>query len=441
MKRDAEKELINWKNDNDRYPLLVCGARQTGKSYLIETFGRDNFQNTVVVNFELKPSLKECFTSLDPLEITNKLQLLLGVHIRDDDTLLFLDEIQECPQAIVSLRYFKEMRPHLPVIGAGSLLEFALKKKDFKMPVGRVQFLYLEPFSFSEFLTASGNSQLRDYLNETTVSDKVNVSVHQKLLDIVRLYLILGGMPAVLNEYNSTKDILNCQRIQSALLQTFRSDFAKYAETSYHKYLEKVFEASPRIVGNIVKYVNIDSNAKSRDLKNAVDLLSLAGIIKLIRLSKVSGIPLGAQIDEKKFKLNFLDVGLVQNACDLKSDIAIAKDILQINSGAIAEQFVGQELRAYNDKFQPANLYFWTREKKSSSAEVDYVVNIGSSIIPMEVKSGKTGRLKSLRLFMEEKNTKFGIRISQEPLSFYDNILSVPLYMIEQIPRLVQNIY
>lgn len=440
MKRDSEKYLIEWGGQSERYPLLVRGARQTGKSYLVEKFGEGHFTNTVVANFEFKPALKECFTSLDPDEIINKLQLMLGVRIKDEETLLFLDEIQECPQAIVSLRYFKEKRPRLAVIGAGSLLEFALKKEDLRMPVGRVQFLYLAPLSFSEFLDAGGNTQLREHLSGIKLGDKIDSAIHQKLIDLLRLYFLLGGMPAVLNKYFSSKDVIDCQRVQSSILQTFRSDFAKYSKTVQHKYLEKAFDAAPRIVGQRVKYVHIDPDSKSRDLKNALNLLSLAGIIKMIQYSSSSGVPLGAQTDENKFKINFLDVGLIQNACGLNVDISSNKDLLQINAGAMAEQFVGQEICANSDKFQPANLYFWARDAKNSSAEVDYVANIGSAIIPIEVKAGKTGRLRSLKLFMEEKKAKIGIRISQEPLSFYENILSIPLYMIEQYVKIARGL-
>lgn len=440
MRRDAERELILWKEKKDRYPLLIRGARQVGKSYLVENFAKANFKNSVVVNFEFQPQLKECFTSLDPQEIINKIQLLLGVHIDKENTLLFLDEIQDCPQAIMSLRYFREKMPKLPTIGAGSLLEFALQSSDFRMPIGRIHFLYLEPLSFSEFLDASGNQQLHEYLSNVKLIEAIDSVIHQRLLELLRIYLILGGMPAVLKEYFGSRDLQSCQNIQSGLLQTYRSDFGKYANISQHKYLLKVFDAAPRLIGQRVKYSNIDPDVKSRDLKNALNLLILTGIIKPVYLSKASGLPLGAQVSEQKFKINFLDVGLVQNVCGLQGQLGTEKDFLQINSGAVAEQFAGQELRAYADKHQPSNLYFWARDKKSSKAEVDYVIDVDSNIIPVEIKAGKTGTLKSLRLFLEERGARFGIRISKESLSYHDKILSVPLYMIEQLPRLTRSI-
>ena len=440
MRRDIEKELILWKNHKERYPLIVRGARQVGKSYIIESFAKDNFENSVVVNFEFQPQLKECFKTLDPVEIINRLQLFFGVQINKEKTLLFLDEIQECPEAIASLRYFKEKMPGMPVIGAGSLLEFALRSANFKMPVGRIHFLYLEPLSFLEFLDALGDTQLREYLSSVTLENGVEEIAHLTLLERLRLYLVLGGMPALVKDYINNKDLMSCQNMQVGLLQTYRADFGKYARTAQHKYLQKVFDASPRLIGQRVKYSSIDSDTKSRDLKNALDLLILAGIIKPVYMSNASGLPLGAEINEKKLKLNFLDVGLMQNACGLHSELSMAKDLMQINSGAVAEQFVGEELRAYSDKHQESGLFFWARDKKNSSAEVDYLVNIGSDIFPVEVKAGKTGTLKSLRLFLEEKKAKFGIRVSQKQLSYNDKVLSIPLYMIGQIPRIVKNI-
>jgi len=441
MRRDIEKELILWKAQKEKYPLIIRGARQVGKSYLVETFGKTHFQNNVIVNLEFQPQLKDCFKSLDPSEIINKLQLILGVQIKEDNTLLFLDEIQECPQAIMALRYFKEKMPKLPIIAAGSLLEFVMRSPDFKMPVGRVQFLYLEPMSFSEYLDAAGNQNLREFISDVKLTDSIDDVIHKKLLELLRIYIIVGGMPAALTEYLSSKDLMNCQRIQTALLQTYRSDFGKYAKISQHKYLQKVFDTAPRMAGQRIKYSNIDPDTRSRDLKNALNLLTLAGIVRPIYLTKASGLPLGAQINEQRFKINFLDVGLMQNSCGLQGRLSIEEDFMQINAGSVAEQFVGQELTAYSDRHQQVGLYFWAREKRGSMAEVDYVINIGSDIFPVEVKSGKEGRLKSLRMFIEEKKSRLGIRFSQDKLSYYDKILSIPLYMVEQLPRLAESLH
>ena len=441
MQRDIEKDLLGWKDSNDRSPLLLRGARQVGKSYLVEAFGKKSFENIVVINFEFKPELKQCFTTLDPVEIINKLHLLTGENIDVEKTLLFLDEIQECPNAIMALRYFKEKYNRLAVIGAGSLMEFALNSPGFKMPVGRVQFLYLEPLSFGEFLTASGNGALRDHMRTARLADGWDDAVHQKLLELLRVYLIVGGMPAVVKEYLDSHNVQACQRIQNSLLQAYRSDFGKYAKTSEFKYLDMVFDKAPQLAGDRIKYTNIDPDTRSREIKQAVRLLTLAGIISPVHATSASGLPLGAQVNDAKFKLNFLDVGLMQNACGAQAELAVATDLLQINNGAVAEQLVGQELRAYGDRHSRPGLFFWARDKKNSSAEVDYVVAQGASrIVPIEVKAGKTGSLRSLRLFLDEKSVALGVRFSQDKPSFHDKVLTLPLYMVEQMERLVEDV-
>ncbi|OGC24707.1 hypothetical protein A2291_04750 [candidate division WOR-1 bacterium RIFOXYB2_FULL_42_35] len=298
----------------------------------------------------------------------------------------------------------------------------------------------MKPLSFSEFLEASGNQQLKQALANVELSVPIDETAHQKAMGLLRLYLVLGGMPAVLKNYIADKDILNCQKIQTALLQTYRSDFGKYAKISQHKYLQKIFDSTPRLVGQRIKYTLIDPEEKSRDLKNAVDLLDLAGVVKPIYLSSASGLPIGSKINEKKFKLLFLDVGLAQNSCGLQSNLLFEENIMQINAGGVAEQFVGQELLAYDEKNRAGDLFFWARDKRGSRAEVDYLINIGSDIFPVEVKAGKQGGLKSLRLFVEEKKSRFGVRISLDKLSYVDQVLSLPLYLIEQLPRLVQSV-
>lgn len=431
---------MSWKNKSDRVPLLVRGARQVGKSYIIEEFGKKAFENVVVANFEFQPELKQCFVTLNPVDIINKLQMLMGVSIEAGKTLLFLDEIQECPNAIMALRYFKEQYGKLAVIGAGSLIEFTLNSPDFRMPVGRVQFMYLEPLSFGEFLSASGHEQMRSHLGEIHLNSTIDDAIHNKLMELLRVYLIVGGMPAVVKEYLTSKNYVNCQRLQNSLLQTYRSDFGKYAKNSEHNNLRKVFDEAPRLVGSRIKYSNIDPETKSRDLKKALHLLKMSGIVHPIYATAAAGLPLGAQINEAKFKLNFLDVGLMQNACGLQKELSVTNDFIQVNSGAVAEQFIGQELSAHFDSYLEHTLFFWARDMKGSSAEVDYVVAVDSLILPVEVKAGKTGTLKSLRKFLEEKQSPFGIRFSQEKPSFFDKVLTLPLYMVEQMPRLAKEI-
>lgn len=437
MNRDLGlKTLPKWKTSIDRKPLLIRGARQVGKTYLIRSFGREHFQKTIEVNFELQPELKDVFKTLDPVIIIKSLSLVLNISIETGQTLLFLDEIQECPQAIMALRYFYENRPDLHVIGAGSLLEFCLSDKNFKMPVGRVQYAYLQPLSFEEFLSALGENLLRQALQEMTLENPFAEVVHEKLLKLFREYTRIGGMPAVLNHYLADRPGNDYQEQQTLLLQTYRSDFGKYAKSQFQtSCLQKVFLTAPRMVGDRYKFSEVDRDTSSRDLKEALFLLEKAGVLYRVLSTSSHGLPF--QTNENKFKIIFLDVGLMQRACGLDKEIAMSDDFMAINAGAVAEQIVGQELLAYSNPLEDRSLHFWVRDKKSSQAEVDFLISCGSKIIPIEVKAGSTGSLKSLRIFLEENQSPFAVRFSTHPLSFHDKVLSMPLYAINQTKRMI----
>jgi hypothetical protein len=434
--RSIEKELKKWKEASPRYPLLLRGARQVGKTYVIEKFGK-SFVSFEMVNFEAQPEAIACFETVNPLEIIQKLEFLTKRRIQPGQTLLFLDEIQACPKAILALRYFKEKMPDLHVIGAGSLLEFALIQGKFSFPVGRVQFMYLHPLSFREFMLGLGEGELVFLMEKATLESPPSEKVHQQFIQRVKEYFLIGGMPAVIDAFKDTRSFLNMARIQDLLLSTYRADFSKYASEAEQKYLGMLFGSIAYQIGQHFKYSEVDPHMKSRDLKMALELLQQAGLVHLIFSSSASGIPLAAQIKQKRFKSLFIDIGLVERALQIDPQVILSQNLVEIHAGALAEQFVGQELIAYADFYRQENLFFWEREKQSSSAEVDYVITVGQHIIPVEVKAGAHGHLKSLMEFMKEKRSPLGIRISQRPLSYKDGILSVPLYMIEQIPRLV----
>ena len=439
MRRALESELKKWKNAPERYPLLLRGARQVRKSYLIERLG-ESFESFEMINFEAQPEAIACFETVKPIEIIQKLELVTKRPIRAKKTLLFLDEIQICPNAIVALRYFKEQMPDLHVVGAGSLLEFALAEGKFSFPVGRVQFIYLYPLSFQEFLLALEGEESLAALELCTLNAPPSPSRHSELIHVAREYFLVGGMPAVVNHFKDNRSFLEQSRIQDLLLATFRADFGKYATEAEQKYLRILFDKIPYQIGGQFKYSAIDPHIKSRELKNGLEQLQMAGLIHSITATSASGIPLAAQIKAHKFKMLFLDTGLVQRSLQVDPEQMMSNPLTQIHRGALAEQFVGQELLAYGDCFRQNNLYFWEREQHSSSAEVDYIITIGQSIIPIEVKAGAQGHLKSLRQFMQEKKSEIGIRISEQPLSFKDQILSVPFYMLAEIPRLVHEI-
>lgn len=438
MERELIKNLKYWQKKAVHLPILLRGPRQVGKTYLVEEFGRNNFENIVSINFEESPEFVSCFDTLKVHEIINKIEIISKKNIVPGVTLLFLDEIQVCPKAIMALRYFKEQLPELHVIGAGSLLEFALREKNLSMPVGRVQYMYLRQLSFREYLAVSGNNRLIEQIESAKVDTGLDDVIHQQAIKLVREYMNLGGMPMVVDSYLNDGSLRVCQEYQTLLLRSYADDFAKYATTSRHKYLQQVYNQTPGLVGQQIKYVNISSSMESRYLKEAIFDLSSAGVISQIFSTSAAGVPLITHINKKKFKLLFLDIGLMKRATKLDIELLFDSDLMLLNRGAIAEQFVGQELLAYQDVYDEPRLYYWSRDAKSSVAEVDYVVNVGSNVIPIEVKSGKTGSLKSLHLLMKEKELPLGIRISTRALSKHGNILTVPFYMISQLERLVR---
>lgn len=437
MDRDVDRVLQAWQKDERRRPLLVRGARQVGKSHTISAFGRRSFQELVVINFEQHAQYQACFSCLDPKQITQSITVLARKAVTPGKTLLFLDEIQECPRAITALRYFYEQMPQLHVIGAGSLLEFALAAEDRSMPVGRVQYLCMNPLSFGEFLDAMGEDRSRRYVADLDPSSPPDSAVHQHLTTLVKKYTVLGGMPAVLAEYLASGDLEKCQQIQTAILQTYRDDFGKYASRAKHKYMQKIFYAVPKMVSAKFKYSNVDPDAQSRDLKTAVELLEQADVIHRVRQTSGAGLPLEAGVRERHFKAVFVDVGLMQNLCGSTAATLLGEDLLQVNAGAVAEQFVAQELLAYRDPFQPAALYYWARQARNSSAEVDYLVTCGSKVVPVEVKAGKTGTLRSMHLYLAQYPAPMGVRISSRPLDVTAPILSVPFYALEHLERYV----
>lgn len=438
MRRMIEPVLKKWKDQSHRLPIILRGARQVGKSFVIEKFGEENFESVVTCNFEFRPELVNCFDSLDPVSICTNLEVAFKTRIIPGNTLLFLDEIQVCPKAIMALRYFKEKLPSLHVIAAGSLLEFALHEEEFSFPVGRVQFLYLKPLSFHEYLISQNHDPLVDLLDHVTLKTPLDPFIHDQLLLLLREYFLIGGMPSAVRCFLETRSFLECQVVLESLLATYRSDFSKYATKAQYKHLQILFERAPGLVSQHFKYTLVSSDHRSQDLKIALEQLGWAGLLHRVLATNASGIPLQMHAKDNKFKLLFLDIGLVNCANKLDIQTAWDTELLQINAGALAEQFVGQELLAYTDFHTNPQLYYWERDKKDSMAEVDYVIAVGSKILPIEVKAGTTGRLRSLAQFLTEKEPPFGIRISQHPLSFHDQILSVPLYLIGQLSRLIR---
>jgi predicted AAA+ superfamily ATPase len=444
MKRNIANALDSWVDSPVRQPLLLRGARQVGKTFSLLELGKKRFQHTLYINFEERPELSRLFDTFDPRTIMDKASLLTGVPVIPGKTFLVLDEIQECPRAITALRYFQEKMPDLAVAGAGSLIEFALRSEGFHMPVGRVQSLWMFPLTFAEFLTAGGQESLREHLHGISPwpevpGNNLDLLLHQELHKQLGLYLHLGGMPRVVKAYVEGAPLLDIQSLQTGLLQTFRQDFGKYSSIAKHKYLQEVFVTAPRMVGQRYKFAHVNAHVPSRDLKEALFTLSAAQCITIVRHSGGHGAPLSAEVNDKKFKILFLDVGLMQRALGRDIPGSDAPLLAPVHAGPLAEQFVGQELLAYGSPWEEPGAYFWARDEKNSSAEVDYLLQKGETVFPVEVKSGKTGTLKSLGQFLKEHpKSPWGFRFSHHSPSFHDKVLSWPLFMIEEWPRLGQ---
>jgi hypothetical protein len=436
MNRSVLDTLLAWKAAKNRKPLLLRGARQVGKTYIVEELGK-TFPSFISLNLEQDVKYQSCFDSLQPVDIIDQIALIKGASITPGETLLFIDEIQAYPKAIEALRYFREQMPMLHVIAAGSLLEFVLNQEAISMPVGRVEYLYMYPCSFDEFLVSISSVKMKERLSTCTIDNPLSSGLHQELLELFKVYMAVGGMPEALATYQSTRQLYDVQRVQRSILQTYRDDFGKYASKANLQYLQAVFDRAPGMVGAQIRYHKIDPEFRSRELKQAIQLLEHAGVIKRVIATAASGLPLITTANEKKFKLQFLDVGLVQCTSELGQAV-LQQDIHKLNDGGLAEQVVGQSLLAYQDPFLAPSLYFWARDARGSSAEVDYVLNLSGNIVPIEVKPGATGHLKSLHWLMKERDLPLGIKISAAPLSHEKKILNIPFYLIGQLARLAQ---
>jgi len=427
-----DKILLSWKTDPDRKPLLIRGARQVGKSSTIEYFGR-HFEYFIAVNFERNKTLKTLFDGdLDVKEICLKLSIYFKKQIVPNKTLLFFDEIQSCPNAIISLRYFYEEYPELHIIAAGSLLEFALEELP-TFGVGRIDSLFMYPFSFQEFILACGEELLWNEVCKSSPEKPLFPAFHEKCLDLLKKYLIIGGMPAAVSVFLKNNDILRVQKVLDRLILSFQNDFAKYKKKLPVLLLREVFASVVKQAGGKFIYSKA-AETSQYNIKQAVNMLIMAGLVIPVVSSSANGIPLGAEVNHRKCKMLLLDTGIFQRLLDLQlSEILFSNDFEVINKGAIAEQFAGLELLKNSSPYTPENLYFWTREKAKSQAEIDYLIQSNEKIIPVEVKSGKSGKMQSMHLFLSEKQSEYGIRTSLENFTKYDNIRVYPLYAIGNI--------
>ena len=450
MYRFALDYVKDWKKRASRKPLVMRGARQVGKSHLARMLATQDFGDILEIDLEADPAAASLFASKDPKTILPLLETRYNRAVKAGSTLLFLDEIQAVPELLACLRYFYEKMPTLHVIAAGSLLDFALAEHDISVPVGRIEYLHLGPMSFEEFLIADGQEKLCEFLGNLSVGENVPEAIHGALMRMVRQFLVVGGMPASVEAFVRSHNHRESDLLRQGLLSTYRDDFAKYGKRVDRRRLEMLFEKIPLMAGAKFMYSRVGREERSRDLSRALELLCLARVAHRIRHTAANGIPLGAEADDRNFKVLFMDVGLLCRSCGLSVlDAENAEDVLMINAGAVCEQFIGQHLLYSGEFYEEPRLYCWMRQKKQSSAEVDYVVAVGEHVIPVEVKAGKTGTLKSLQLFLREKRRDFGLRFNADVPSLLRadtsladggtkafQLLSLPLYAVCQARRL-----
>jgi predicted AAA+ superfamily ATPase len=454
LQRLAERYLETWIKKPNRKPLVLRGARQVGKSTLVREFARKNDKILIEINLERHLFLEDIFKTLDIDDALKEIEALSGIPISATDTILFLDEIQATPHALQLLRYFFEEKKELPVIAAGSLLEFTLAEHSFSMPVGRIEYMHLGPMTFTEFIMAA-EPPLTRYIENFSINTSLPKAAHEKLKKKQRDYVFIGGMPEAVQIWCETGSIRDVADIHRSITETYQDDFSKYAQSHQLALMQRVFRTIPRIVGDKVKYSNISREHPSKNIKDAIELLSKAKICHKIYHSHCSGLPLSADIKETVFKLLFMDIGMMNHICGNDwTFLQSFPDHELVNEGAIAEQFIGQHLLLTQSPSPSLN--YWVRQAKTSNAEVDYVISQGPLIIPVEVKSGKSGSLKSLQQFVIKKNIFLAVRFDLNPFGFQDishqistsngietahyKLLSLPLYLVDTLPKIINEI-
>jgi predicted AAA+ superfamily ATPase len=453
MKRKYLPFLETWLKSTNRKPLVIRGARQVGKTWLVRDFAKGQNKRLIELNFEKDPKLSIFFNTNEPKQILLNLGSYLETDIKPEECLLFWDEIQAVPELLAKLRWFAEDMPTLPTIAAGSLLEFVIKKHTFSMPVGRISYMYMEPLSFEEFLVAGSHEKLLNYLEAFEWGTLIPEPIHAKLMQLFKEYIFVGGMPAAVSNWINHRTLSLLSQTHRDLITTYRDDFSKYSERIDKDRLDEVMMSIPRFLGEKFFYSKVNPSIKTALIKPAFDLLCQAKVCHRVTSTHANGVPLGAQLDKKFFKSIFLDVGLCSAILDLKLDqISSINELIMINKGGIAEQVSGQLLRTINMPYIEPELYYWLREEKGS-AEIDYVIQDGSRIIPIEVKTGTAGSLKSLHFFMGLKKLEIAYRINSDLPSYVDvpikdsngnhlkyKLFSIPFYLTGQIHRLINSL-
>lgn len=432
LSRKIDNTLVEWKNDSRHKPLLMRGARQVGKTTAVRRLA-ERFETFIEVNLEIDDEVRGFIEqSFDIQALIAIIEIRYGKRIIPGETLLFFDEIQVCPRAVMALRYFYEQFQPLHVIAAGSLLEFALAEVG-DIPVGRVRNIFVYPFSFAEFVAALGGELLLEHARKAERGSVLSESAHEKLLDHLKTFLVVGGMPAAVLAYQETKSFLAARNEQRDIMQNLKEDFAKYKTRIDPSVLRMTLRSVIEQIGQQFTFSNSDLELTYAKAKSCTDLMERAKIIMRIDCTHANGIPLGGDVNPKDNKFMLLDTGLYlyEAGLDLAEWINDTPAKF-VNRGKLAEMFVAHELKKRGSPLDDNPLYYWHRENKNGKAEVDFVVQYRNVPLPIEVKSGVKGSMKSLHILMDEKSFTLGVRTSEENFGSLDNgkIQIVPLYFI-----------
>ncbi|OGN62282.1 MAG: hypothetical protein A3F40_02035 [Chlamydiae bacterium RIFCSPHIGHO2_12_FULL_27_8] len=434
MKRKVLNSLIAWKSQPKRKPLILMGARQVGKTFLLKKFGEQEYTNTLYLNFEDNPRLSKLFdASLDPKMILKALTIEMNAEIIEGKTLLIFDEIQESPNALNSLKYFCENTPDQHIVAAGSLL--GVKPAHVKgFPVGKVQFLKLYPLSFLEFLEALQETRLKDFIEEQKSRDPLPPNLHEKLMTYFKEYLFVGGMPEAVAEYIDSQNVSKVREIQNDILNAYSLDFAKHAPKEHVMKINQVWGSIPNQLAKENKkfiYSAIREGGRAKEFEVALQWLIEAGLIHKTSLISTPKIPLSAYADMNAFKIYLVDVGLLGAMSRLSAKTLLYEnELFQEFRGAFVENYVAQELVHSN-----YSLFYWASEGR---AELDFIIEQDGFIYPLEVKSGNSSKKKSLRVYGDTYHPKMLIRTSPMNLRKDGEVLNCPLYLIEEMRSLIK---
>lgn len=424
MERDLFDGLRNWKNSTDRKPLILQGARQVGKTWLMKEFGKNEFSQVAYLNFESSVRLKSLFIQdFDIKRIIEIIEVELKIKINPQTTLLIFDEIQEVESGLTALKYFCENAPEYFIVAAGSLLGVSMQKKH-SFPVGKVDFLQLHPLSFNEFLKNIGEVSLQNQLEQNNWN--VVASFHEKLVALLRVYYFIGGMPEVVSNYIKNKDLNMVRTLQNKIILGYENDFAKHAPNEiipkirliWHSLLSQLAKENRKFI-----YGQLKKGARAKDFENAIQWLVDAGLVLRVNRVEKPAMPLLAYSDFESFKLFFVDIGLLNAVAGLDAKILLEKNtILTEYKGALTEQFVCQQLKPKH------NLYYWTAS--NATAEIDFVIQSQNEIVPIEVKAEENLKSKSLKSYIDKFAPKKAIRTSMSAFRTDSWLTNIPLYAI-----------